>query len=372
MPRITNERLFNAHPIDCTDVSIKKKTDSEGNSKFSCTVAGEPTIIDSHIKKDLHAGKPIDRFRLCVCRMSYQELYENGSVGAQRHETNVLFYDPRIEYGTNYSHEIRDVPNQFLSIRELCLRHANGTWYERPDWILYSEDEMFEYMKRYGKMHYAKLISALTQPFPLSFNQKYDIIDWGCGQALATMSFIEKYGNEYVNSITLIEPSKIVIKRAALHCRKFASKAQIYTICKNLDNITQNDFNLTCNTRIHLLSNILDILDIYQVEELTHLVDILLTDKNYFVCVSPYIYPDKTENLEWFMNHFQCRGSFTKYHDIESTKQGRFWACNNSFGHAYVSHGNRYGCCEFYDEEYGCEHKWTRVIKVFSCGQNFV
>lgn len=268
-----------------------------------------------------------------------------------------------IETDTDYSVEIESVPNRFLSIRQINVKHANGQLHGRGVTLLTTEEEMYEYIKRYGNMHYAKLMSSFEKSFPQSFNEHYDIIDWGCGQALATMSFIEKYGEQYINSITLIEPSEIVIKRAALHCRKFAPNVKIYTICKMLDDVNVNDFYLECNTRIHLFSNILDI-DDYRVSHLTNVVDLLLSDNNYFVCVSPYINDIKSAKVNLLMEHFANFQSFKVYHDKENTKQGSFWACNNNFGIKHVSHGRGYGCREF--DSNGCCNKWTRIIKVFS------
>ncbi len=268
-----------------------------------------------------------------------------------------------IEKGTDYSKEIEAIPNKFLSIRQINVNHANGKLHGRGVEQLTTEEEMYEYIKRYGNMHYAKLMSSFENPFPQAFNERFDLIDWGCGQALATMSFIEKYGNQYINSITLIEPSEIVIKRASLHCKKFAPYVKIYTICKMIDEVNTDSFNLECNTRIHLFSNILDI-DNYKVSHLTNVVDSLLSDNDYFVCVSPYINDIKSTKLHSFMEHYANSQSFTIYHDKENTKQGPFWACNNNFYTRHASHGSGYGCREY--DNNGCYNKWTRVLKVFS------
>lgn len=268
-----------------------------------------------------------------------------------------------IEKDTDYCKEIMSIPNRFLDVRKINVNHANGILHGRGVNQLSTEEEMYEYIKRYGRMHYAKLMCSFEESFPQSFHDCFDIIDWGCGQALATMSFIEKYGNESINSITLIEPSEIVIKRAALHCRKFAPNARIYTICKTLDELTVEDFNLHSSVRLHLYSNILDI-DDYRVVHLTSVVDDLLTDEDYFVCVSPYINDIKSAKIQSFMNHFKDIPSFTVYHDEENTKQGAFWACNNTFGNRSISHGSSFNCGEY--DHNGCHNKWTKVLKVFS------
>ena len=49
------------------------------------------------------------------------------------------------------------------------------------------------------------------------FNKKFDIIDWGCGQGLATMLYLDflnsKNTNQIVNSINLVEPSIMALKK---------------------------------------------------------------------------------------------------------------------------------------------------------------
>ncbi len=269
-----------------------------------------------------------------------------------------------IEQDTNYSREILGYAPNVMNLRNVALQYANGELAGRGVKLLETEQEMCEYLKRFGKMHYAKLLSAFEDDFPQEFNEKIDLIDWGCGQALASITFIEKYGKECVNSITLIEPSEIVLRRAALHCNHFAPNVKIHTICKKLDDVNQTDFNIGDNIPIiHLFSNILDI-DDYNFSHLIDLVERILSCENYFVCVSPYIDDIKSARLHSFMEHFSNYDSFKKYHNVENTKYGAYWACNNSFKRAFSGHGNHVGCYQ-YDAE-GCAKKWTRVMKVFA------
>lgn len=274
-------------------------------------------------------------------------------------EENVL-----IEENTDYCLELASVPNNFLSVRQISVKHADGSLTGRGVSLLNTEAEMFEYLKRFGKMHYAKLLSSFTPNFPQHFTTSVNIVDWGCGQGIASMTFIEKYGASVVNSITLIEPSEIVIKRASLHCKKFAPNAFLRTICKKFDDIVQADIKTEPNsTTIHLFSNILDI-DDYNIKHLLDIVDSVLTNKNYFICVSPYIDDIKSAKLNIFMKHFMKRTTFSLYHDIENTKQGAFWLCNNSFQKKHFAHGCEQSC-KSYDAS-GCSNKWTRILKVFS------
>ena len=278
--------------------------------------------------------------------------------------TDCNYEDLLIEKDTDYCNELANVPKDFLSIRKISVKYADGNLNGRGVSMLETESEMFEYIKRFGKMHYAKLLSSFELSFPQEFSEPVNIIDWGCGQGLASMTFIEKYGESSVNNIVLIEPSEIVIKRAALHCLKFAPKASIRTICKKLDEVELADINLNLKApTIHLFSNILDI-DGYSTGQLLNLITANLSSMNYFVCVSPYIDEIKTARLDTFMKFFYKYPTFTLYHDIENTKNGNFWLCNNSFQKEFISHGKVSSCRE-YDTD-GCLNKWTRVLKVFS------
>lgn len=269
-----------------------------------------------------------------------------------------------IEEGTDYCDALSRVPNNFISIRQISVDRANGILNGRGVDQLHSEEEMFEYIKRYGKMHYAKLISSFESTFPQSFDTPVNIVDWGCGQGLATITLLEKYDSLDVRYITLVEPSEIVLKRAALHCRKFAARGKLKTVCKKLDDVISSDIKVQHNVpTIHLFSNILDI-DDYSSQHLLSVVDSIITCNNYFVCVSPYIDDIKTARLNSFMAHFRNKPTFVIYHNVENTKHGEFWQCNNSFLKRHFSHGTSLSCRDY--DSTGCSNKWTRVLKVFS------
>jgi len=269
-----------------------------------------------------------------------------------------------IEEGTDYCDALSRVPNNFISIRQVSVDRANGILNGRGVDQLHSEEEMFEYIKRYGKMHYAKLISSFESTFPQNFDSPVNIVDWGCGQGLATITLLEKYESLDVRYITLVEPSEIVLKRAALHCRKFTTSGKLKTVCKKLDDVVSSDIKVQRDVpTIHLFSNILDI-DDYSSQHLLSIVDSIITCNNYFVCVSPYIDDIKTARLNSFMTHFRNEPTFVIYHNVENTKYGEFWQCNNSFLKRQFSHGTSLSCRDY--DSTGCSNKWTRVLKVFS------
>jgi len=264
-----------------------------------------------------------------------------------------------IETDTDYSKELIAIPNNFDSIRSISVRLADGcSLTNRGVKILESYEELYEYMKRFGNMHKAKLQVALA-PIPENLSTGINIIDWGCGQGIASMIFSEKYSAKIIQNISLIEPSELALKRAALHVKKYNQNISIKTICKKIDELEESDFtDGLAEITVHLFSNILDIDDYSQ----THLLDLIESTQsgaNYFVCASPYIDEIKTERLESFKRHFESKyEKFETLLDIRNSKNSnnKYWNCNNNFK------GRK---CYNHSDECGCFEKWTRVIIVF-------
>ena len=163
-------------------------------------------------------------------------------------------------------------------------------------------------MHSFGKMHYEKLITAFEY-LPLDFfSESTNIIDWGCGQAMATMVYLEylqsKGLDQSINQIILIEPSEIALKRGALHIKKFNKSITTITINKDLDSVEHKDLSQNNSiTNLHLFSNIIDI-DLFSLHQLLEKIETNFKGINYFVCVSPYITDTKTNRIDNFVSHF--------------------------------------------------------------------
>ena len=100
-----------------------------------------------------------------------------------------------IEEDTDYSRAIQRVSCNFRSIKRLSDDRASGNGISgRGAQQIQTEDGLYDYMRNYGNMHQAKVRSALTFPFPQEFDTPVSLIDWGCGQGLASMVFMDKYG----------------------------------------------------------------------------------------------------------------------------------------------------------------------------------
>lgn len=234
-----------------------------------------------------------------------------------------------LETGTEYCELIAGVEPKFKAVRQISVNKyqliKSDTIFNslgRGVAILTDESQLYAYMNSYGNMHYEKLIEAF-KTLPKSFFEKEtDIIDWGCGQAMASMTYFDFLGQigakQDIKKLTLIEPSEIALKRASLHIRSFSPATDIHTINKDLDALASADFlKSKTHTHIHLFSNILDI-DEFSLTALLKLVESNFPGENYFICVSPYINDTRTSRLDAFVRFFSKKKDFVKIHSIEN------------------------------------------------------
>jgi len=271
-----------------------------------------------------------------------------------------------IEEDTEYAKLLKTASNlSFDWIRSIAFDKVGfGTHLEnRGVEPLRNEQDLFIYLKSYGNMHYAKMQSAIKK-LPLDqINGTIEIIDWGCGQALATITlieFLQKMDIEIIKpKITLIEPSEITIKRAALHIKSFFPDSQINTVCKYLDDVLIDDvFTNPKSVKIHLFSNILDV-ELFSLSKLEALISKSQKGVNYFICVSPYIDDFKTDRVDGFRQYFQ--NNYNENYKLlgektNSKSDNKYWNCNNNFKNKR---------CYNHPDNCGCYNKWTRVIRVF-------
>lgn len=270
-----------------------------------------------------------------------------------------------IEEDTQYSRDIQRVPCRFRIIKKLSDNKASGNGIVgRGVKQIQSEDGLFDYMRNYGNMHQAKVRSALDSPFPQQFDSQVSLIDWGCGQGLASMVFMDKYGSDNIKQIILIEPSEIALRRAALHCKKYAPNVPLQTICKEFDELTQDDIHLVApETTVHLFSNVLD-MESYSVEHLANLVKQLPHAQQYYVCISPHIDDIRTNKIDTFVRLMQQGDTdFNMLNSKTNTKYNEFWNCNNMEMGRSKHHGGTPYCKNFSGEP--CSSRWTRVMRVF-------
>lgn len=249
-----------------------------------------------------------------------------------------------IESETEYCNLLAGVESSFTDVRQISVRKyqaiKSDSIFEslgRGVAILTDENQLYAYMNSFGNMHYEKLTGAFKKLPTVFFEKNINIVDWGCGQGMASMTYFD-FLNEVkieqkIKSITLIEPSEIALRRASLHVKKF-SQSDIHTVNKDLDALDENDFNKNFRkTYFHLFSNVLDI-DKFSLTSLLQLIESTFLGENYFICVSPYINDTRTSRLDAFVNFFSKKKDFTKFYTIDN-RSGEW------------------------------KNNWTRVVRVF-------
>lgn len=178
--------------------------------------------------------------------------------------------------------------------------------------VLSDESECIRYIALYGGHHFYKLYATYASTkFENIEGADIEIIDWGCGQALATCALIdyliEKNINLNVSSITLIEPSTVSLQRGrSLVQRMFqnnpSTDSVVRLVNKYIDDLTSNDFVSEPDRRkIHLFSNIIDV----QGFDLTRLYQLMVNSFhgiNRVICTSPD--NGRQQRLETFYNLF--------------------------------------------------------------------
>jgi hypothetical protein len=159
--------------------------------------------------------------------------------------------------------------------------------------LLKNEDELNCYLSAYGRMHEEKIHSALSTLTNVEeiFGRQYQVIDWGCGQGLATLCLLdflsEKSKLKKPKKVNLIEPSKAALTKANDYLlQSIDSGTKVHLVEKKLDDIIVSDFEITEPVTINFFSNILDIESI-NLEKLAELIKLNLKGEQYFVCVGP-------------------------------------------------------------------------------------
>ena len=198
--------------------------------------------------------------------------------------------------------------------------------------LLESEPLLQMYFYSYGQMHVEKLTYAFKQLSPyITSVEKIDIVDYGCGQGLATMcyhDFIKDCNlQQHVRSITLIEPSALALSRAELLCSCFFPKTTITAIQKGFDELLEDEIQIDadCPT-LHLLSNILDV-ESYDIAPLADKIKTSCQGDNEFVIVSPIQNARRMGRLKEFVDGLGVNCYFEKYLDKQQLREDKDWTC---------------------------------------------
>ena len=238
-----------------------------------------------------------------------------------------------------YKDEILAIKNiSFNSIRHIAQEYIMSlSEQERDDLyeslkrgveLLDSDAQMRCYLYSFGKMHQAKIYKALSCISLSSYiSDGFDVVDWGCGQGLATICFFD-YLREHkienkVQKITLIEPSSATLERAAIHVRAYVNEnVPISCIGRYLDDVTQGDIAGDSPVTIHFFSNILDINSI-DLKSLAKKVGSNVQGQHLIFCISPM--NSGNRRIDRFYEYFNAPETFmnetaSEYRYSESNK----------------------------------------------------
>ena len=203
-------------------------------------------------------------------------------------------YALQVECATNINFdEIKRIAKFFVTQLPEAVQNKIYNELDRGVNIIDSEPQLNMYLHSFGNMHQAKMRQAFSNIGTDWFgNKEIEIIDYGCGQALATMlyhDYLQANGiSQTVSKITLIEPSKKALCRAGLHAKAFYPEAEIHTINKLLNDVAPTDISHSGKPVLHLFSNILDI----EAVDLHHLATLAQAENEetdtLWVCVSPF------------------------------------------------------------------------------------
>lgn len=251
-----------------------------------------------------------------------------------------------IETGTNYAYTVERIKElNFRSLRSVSVEFAkrlpaelNSELYEGIQHgvcKLQSEPELNMYIHALGLMHEAKLQYAFEQlPDEFTSIPVIDIIDYGCGQAIGTIcyaDFLRRKGKtQIVRRITLIEPSELALKRAALHVSCFFPQAEIVTHLKGFDDLEEDDLCMNEETpTLHIFSNVIDLADDYfNLERFVSLINKCSIGENHYLCIEPHFdYEEKDKPLERFIELLDAETYYCKTFPKGTFVEGRDWTC---------------------------------------------
>ena len=197
--------------------------------------------------------------------------------------------------------------------------------------VLDSEPLLQMYIYAFGKMHNAKLQYAFNHmQSRVLDNDKIAIVDWGCGQGLASLCYKdflkERNSQQQVTQITLIEPSQLALSRAELLCSCFYPNAKIVAVNKHFDELSTDDIEVSLDIyTLHLFSNIIDV-ELYNLNHLIQIVKDLSCKSNEFIIVSPIQNAIRMQRLKTFATNIHGM-YYEKYLDKRQLDRERDWTC---------------------------------------------
>lgn len=245
-----------------------------------------------------------------------------------------------------YEEQIQAIPElSFDDILQICIerlpvQYRNVPWLypglDRGKALLETDGQACAYIVAYGQAHKDKVEKAFENfPFQV-LQQGYEIMDWACGQGLASVCFLDLIRRQgRINAprkVSLIEPSTFTLERANANVRQAYSdyKTKIETKCAYLpadgeiDGEVIERIDVSSPVCIHFFSNILDI----EAVDLKGLARVLgdAPGIHFIMCMGPTV------------NAFRME-AFARYFDLDAKDElQNFYT--NEFG--YYPNGKAY------------------------------
>ena len=174
--------------------------------------------------------------------------------------------------------------------------------------VLESPEQLSAYIAAYGWMHKLKIQEVFQNINRFAELRYFDvqIVDWGCGQGVATVCFSDFFKEngfslDFIRRVVLIEPSSAALERAKIHTAKYYGCDTITAVNKYLDDVDENEIQSDCTATIHLFSNILDIPQI-DLRLLANKIKSVITGTHYFFCFGPL--NRGNDRIDVFWNYF--------------------------------------------------------------------
>lgn len=147
--------------------------------------------------------------------------------------------------------------------------HAFASRTNRATNALISEQEAIFYIVAYGWQHHQSVQHLLAETVDVTSNvqERIRLVDYGCGQGVATLAFMDYLAQKNVAKgrkleVHLIEPSKVSLDIAKLLISRLAAvhgmAVTIHGQQRQLDEALI-PLNTSCGETFHLFSNVIDI-----------------------------------------------------------------------------------------------------------------
>jgi hypothetical protein len=160
--------------------------------------------------------------------------------------------------------------------------------------LLSTEDQLCAYIAAYGEMHHVKCKASFQNFNFEAISTNVEIIDWGCGQGIGSLSFIdmlrERNKLHLLKKVTLVEPSIAALKRATINVQKATNGSILvlpikkylpgYGVADEIEGIDYIHSHV-----IHVFSNILDITSV-NLEKLAYMVG-TQNRTHHIMCMGP-------------------------------------------------------------------------------------